>query len=121
MKLSGRSDSSVALGKEVRIDMPARPYQPDCATGSNDDEVTGTADAAIGKDEALTTNEAFWDREMDDIFNGLLDAGLSLERVVDEGRNRAPDSKAGIGSWTHESAYIGGYFVVVARKPRSCS
>jgi len=58
---------------------------------------------------------------MDDMFNGLLDAGLSFEKVVDMGRDRAPDPKAGIGSWTHESAYIGGYFIVVARKPRSCS
>ena len=53
---------------------------------------------------------------MDDIFNGLLDVGLSLQKVVDEARNSKPDPKAPIGSWTHESAYVGGYFIVVARK-----
>ncbi len=58
---------------------------------------------------------------MDDIFNGLLDAGLSLQKVVDAGRNRKPDSKARIGSWTHQSAYVGGYFIVVATKQQSRS
>ena len=58
---------------------------------------------------------------MDHIFNGLLDAGLTLQKVVDEGRNNRPDPKARIGSWTHESAYVGGYFIVVARKPQSSS
>lgn len=54
---------------------------------------------------------------MDDIFNGLLDAGLLLQKVVDGGRNNRPDPKSPVGSWTHESAYVGGYFIVVGRKP----
>ena len=49
---------------------------------------------------------------MDDIFNGLLDAGLSLKRVFDEGRS----SKG-------HSAYVdgGGYFIVVATKQQPSS
>ena len=53
---------------------------------------------------------------MDDIFNGLLDAGLSLERVFDD-HGDEPSPGAPVGSWTHESAYINGYFIIVARKP----
>jgi SAM-dependent methyltransferase len=53
---------------------------------------------------------------MDDIFNGLIDAGLSIQQVVDLSRNEKPDPQAPPGSWTHESAYIGGHFVIVAKK-----
>ena len=51
---------------------------------------------------------------MDDIFNGLLDAGLSLKRVFDEERERSQARPPG----DLESAYVdgGGYFVVVAKK-----
>lgn len=53
---------------------------------------------------------------MDDIFNGLLDAGLSIQQVVDLSRSKEPDPQAPPGSWTHESSYIGGHFVIVAKK-----
>jgi SAM-dependent methyltransferase len=53
---------------------------------------------------------------MDDIFNGLLDAGLSIQQVVDLSRSKSPDPQALPGSWTHESSYIGGHFVIVAKK-----
>ena len=53
---------------------------------------------------------------MDDIFNGLLNAGLLLQKVVDEGRNSKLEPKAPIGSWTHESAYVGSYFIGVGTK-----
>ena len=56
---------------------------------------------------------------MDDIFNGLRDAGLSLLEVIDSGRTTKPDPDARPGSWAHESAYIGGGFVIVARKDGS--
>ena len=53
---------------------------------------------------------------MDDIVGGLLDAGLSLRQVVDEGRHREPDTEAPPGSWAHQNAYVGGGFVIVAAK-----
>ncbi len=53
---------------------------------------------------------------MDDIFNGLLEVGLSIRQVADLSRRVKPDLQAFPGSWTHERAYSGGEFVVVARK-----
>jgi SAM-dependent methyltransferase len=53
---------------------------------------------------------------MDDIFNGLLDAGLSLQHVVDWGRHNQPSAEAPPGSWAHQDPYIGGGFIIVARK-----
>ena len=57
---------------------------------------------------------------MDDIFNGLLDAGLSLKKVVDEGRSRnGPTGPVG----SLDPAYVDncGYFIVVATKQQSSS
>jgi len=54
---------------------------------------------------------------MDDIFNGLIDAGLCLQRVVDGGRDSRPDPNAPVGSWAHQRNYVCGYFIVAARKP----
>jgi len=53
---------------------------------------------------------------MDDIFNGLRDAGLTLVEVIDCARDHAPPPDAAPGSWTHESGYVGGCFVIVARR-----
>lgn len=53
---------------------------------------------------------------MDDVFNGLLEAGLSIQGVVDPGRTIKPDPTAPVGSWTHESAYVGGHFIILATK-----
>lgn len=53
---------------------------------------------------------------MDDIFNGLLDVGLSIRQVVDLSRNRKPEPQAVPGSWAHEERYVGGSFVIVAAK-----
>jgi ubiquinone/menaquinone biosynthesis C-methylase UbiE len=53
---------------------------------------------------------------MDDIFEGLLQAGLSIEQVKDLSRDRAPDPRATPGTWRHERFYVGGQFVVVASK-----
>ncbi len=53
---------------------------------------------------------------MDDIFNGLIDVGLSIRQVVDSSRNKKPDPQAIPGSWAHEESYIGGGFVIVAMK-----
>lgn len=56
---------------------------------------------------------------MDDIFNGLLDADLSLVKVIDSARTKEPAPDAVPGSWTHQSAFIGGNFVIVAKKTGS--
>lgn len=53
---------------------------------------------------------------MDDMFNGLLQAGLTLREVVDCGRHERPAPDAVPGTWTHESAYTGGFCVIVATK-----
>lgn len=52
---------------------------------------------------------------MDDIFNGLVEAGLSLRQVVDAGRDKNHIGPVG----SLEPAYVddGGYFIVVATKP----
>jgi len=55
---------------------------------------------------------------MDDIFNGLIEVGLSIRQVVDLSRNKKPNLQAPPGSWTHEEPYIGGRFVIVAAKDK---
>ena len=55
---------------------------------------------------------------MDDIFNGLIDVGLSIRQVEDLSRNKKPDLQAPPGSWGHEESYIGGGFVIVATKDK---
>ena len=49
----------------------------------------------------------------------LLDVGLSLRKVFE--RVRKPDPQAVPGSWTHESAYVGGGFIILATKDRKHS
>ena len=58
---------------------------------------------------------------MDDIFGGLIEAGLSLRQVVDQGRQREPDPEAPPGSWAHQDAFVGGGFVIVAVKDKDLS
>ncbi len=53
---------------------------------------------------------------MDDIFDGLLDAGLLLKQVIDVGRDKQPDPQALPGSWAHQEHYVGGGFVIVTEK-----
>ncbi|MCD6290446.1 MAG: class I SAM-dependent methyltransferase [Anaerolineae bacterium] len=53
---------------------------------------------------------------MDDIFNGLIEVGLSIQQVEDISRAVLPNPQASPGSWDHERAYVGGEFVIVARK-----
>lgn len=53
---------------------------------------------------------------MDDIFNGLLEVGLTIRQVEDLSRHVKPNLGAAPGTWAHESTYFGGRFVVVARK-----
>jgi SAM-dependent methyltransferase len=53
---------------------------------------------------------------MDDIFNGLLDLGFSIQRVCEAPYYRHLDPSVPPGSWTHEQAYVAGGFAIVARK-----
>jgi SAM-dependent methyltransferase len=53
---------------------------------------------------------------MDDIFNGLIDAGFSIRHVYEEPYARQADIDAPAGSWNHERAYVAGGFIVVARR-----
>jgi hypothetical protein len=46
----------------------------------------------------------------------LADAGLVLRQIVDPDRDREPPADAPPGSWTHESAYVGAGFVILATK-----
>jgi hypothetical protein len=50
---------------------------------------------------------------MDDIFNGLVDAGLSLQRVVDWGRRKL-DPPIPVGVLDPDYIDNCGYFIVVA-------
>jgi len=52
---------------------------------------------------------------IDDIFNGLLDSGFSIQRVHEEPFSRQQDCSAVAGSWHHERAYVAGGFVIIAR------
>ncbi|MCP4644866.1 MAG: class I SAM-dependent methyltransferase [bacterium] len=52
---------------------------------------------------------------MADICNGLVDAGLTLQRVYD--RPIPPECQTmPPGTWGHQDTYVGGSFIVVARK-----
>jgi SAM-dependent methyltransferase len=53
---------------------------------------------------------------LDDIFNGLLAAGLSIEQVEEVSRSRPPAPEPLRGSWDHFEEYVGGGFAIVARK-----
>jgi SAM-dependent methyltransferase len=53
---------------------------------------------------------------MDDIFNGLLDLGFSIQRVCEAPYYEHLDPSALPGSWPHEQAYVAGGFAIVARK-----
>ena len=52
---------------------------------------------------------------LSDVFNGLIEAGLSIQRV-DEYPHPSPDPNARPGSWAHWGSYVAGAFVVLARK-----
>jgi SAM-dependent methyltransferase len=58
---------------------------------------------------------------MDDLFSGLIDRGLSIQRVCEAPYYRRLDPNAPPGSWTHERAYVAGEFAIVARKEGEAS
>jgi len=53
---------------------------------------------------------------MDDIFNGLIEAGYAIQGVYEEPHASQPAPDAPAGSWTHHQAYVGGGFAIVGRK-----
>jgi len=53
---------------------------------------------------------------LDEVFNGLLDAGFSIERVFAEPPDSSPPPDAEPGSYRHWSWFIGGGYTVIARK-----
>ena len=53
---------------------------------------------------------------MDDIFNGLLDAGFTIKRVYEAPHYLQPFADAEPGSWGHETRYVAGGFAIVAQK-----
>lgn len=53
---------------------------------------------------------------LDDIFNSLLDAGFVLQRVYEAPYFRQSSPDALPGSWEHERLYLGGEFVIIAKK-----
>lgn len=52
---------------------------------------------------------------MDDIFNGLLDAGFTIQRVHEAPHYLQSYADAEPGSWGHETRYVAGGFAIVAR------
>jgi len=54
---------------------------------------------------------------MNDIFNGLIEAGFSIQRVHEFPHYKPPDPMALPGSWSHQQTYFAGSgFTVVAEK-----
>ena len=55
---------------------------------------------------------------LDDIFNGLLDNGFTIQRVYESPYAQQADilNQAVPGSWDHEMRYVAGGFVIVAQK-----
>lgn len=51
-----------------------------------------------------------------DIFNGLLDAGLSIRQVQDSPHYYSKSGEARGGSWRHSLAYLGGFAVVAVKE-----
>ncbi len=55
---------------------------------------------------------------MDDIFNGLLDSGFTIQRVYESPYAQQTErlNQATPGSWDHEMRYVAGGFVIIAQK-----
>ena len=53
---------------------------------------------------------------MDDIFNGLIENGFDILRVVEAPHYQQSFAQAEPGSWGHETRYVAGGFAIVAQK-----
>jgi hypothetical protein len=59
---------------------------------------------------------------MEALFNGLLDAGLTLQRMHEAPcADRLDDRDTPPGSWHHERSHVAGEFVIIAENRRSRS
>ncbi len=56
---------------------------------------------------------------IDDIFNSLLDAGFTIQRVYEAPHYLQSYADAEPGSWGHETRYVAGGFAIVAQKNSS--
>jgi SAM-dependent methyltransferase len=55
---------------------------------------------------------------LDEVFNGLLDSGFSIQRVFAAPHDKLPAPDAEPGSYRHWGWFIGGGYTVIARKER---
>jgi SAM-dependent methyltransferase len=55
---------------------------------------------------------------MGEIFNGLIEAGMSIERVEDDPHLFRQDPTVVPGSWDHYLLYLGGFAIVARKGPR---
>ena len=53
---------------------------------------------------------------LSDIFNGLLEVGLSIQQVQETPHYLRHNPQTRPGSWTHHQTYVAGEFVIVAEK-----
>jgi len=53
---------------------------------------------------------------LDEVFNGLLDTGFTIERVFAAPHDSSPPPDAEPGSFRHWSWFIGGGYTIIARK-----
>lgn len=53
---------------------------------------------------------------MDDIFNGLIENGFDIRRVVEAPHYQQSFTQEAPGSWGHETRYVAGGFAIVAQK-----
>jgi len=53
---------------------------------------------------------------LDSTFNGLIDAGFSIERIHEEPFFRTTELKEKPGSWNHMRSFVAGGFVIIARR-----
>ncbi len=53
---------------------------------------------------------------LEDIFNGLVESGLRLERTIEAPYSKQDSANFEPGSWNHERSFVGGEFNVLAKK-----
>ena len=69
----------------------------------------------IGQPDRNGPDSIQFRHHMGDIFNGLLDVGLSIQQVQDAPHYFQQSADERPGSWDHWLTYVGG-FAIVARK-----
>ena len=72
--------------------------------------------AIKGKRRAKDKNVMEFRHYLSDSFNGLIEAGFTIERVEEEPPGLSPEGKPKPGTWPHSLLYVPGMFVILARK-----